>query len=266
MAQATTRDGLRLYYEDLGEGEPALLMTAAWCMSHTGHGFLPEHAAKSRRVLAPDWRGHGQSDKPQGDFGAKELIDDCEDLLKAAGVKRFVPVTLHHSGWVGVELRRRHPDHVPALVHLDWVVLPPPPPYMDLVKGLADPNGWKSASQALLNIFMANDPHIPAYTRLVREEMASYGADMWMRSGREIGASYAQWGSPLQALASLNPPCPTLHIYGQPDDPDFLAGQEAFARDHPWFAVKKVNARTPYAGFEMPDELAAAIESFLKGK
>jgi pimeloyl-ACP methyl ester carboxylesterase len=265
MAQATTRDGLRLYYEDLGKGEPALLLTSGWCQSHAGHGFLPAHAAKSRRVLALDWRGHGQSDKPRGEFGVKELIDDCEDLVKAAGVNRFVPVALHHSGWMGIELRRRHPDQVPALVLLHWVVLPPAAE-MGLVKGLVDPSGWKPTSEALLDVFMANDPHIPEYTRLIREEMPSYGADMWRRAGREIGAGFAKWGSPLEALASLDPPCPTLHIYSQPDGLAHLAGQEAFAQDHPWFQVKKVDARTPFAGFEIPDEIAAAVESFLKGK
>ena len=259
----TTVDGLRIHYEDMGRGEPALLMTPAWCMSHSGLGPLPARSAAHRRVLTLDWRGHGQSDQPSGDFGAKDLMQDCLAVIQASGVERFIPVTLHHSGWVGIELRRHLGDRVPRLVHLDWVVLPPPPFYMDLVHGLASPDRWQQARDQLLGIFLQNDIHNPDFTRMVQEEMRSYSGEMWMRSGREIGASYAQWDSPVRALASLTPPPPTLHIYGQPDDPGYLAGQQAFARENPWFHVHKVEALSPFAVFEMPDALAATIEAFV---
>ena len=207
MAQ-TTVDGLRIHYEDMGRGEPALLMTPAWCMSHSGLAQLPARSAAHRRVLTLDWRGHGQSDQPAGDFGAKDLMQDCLAVIQASGVERFIPVTLHHSGWVGIELRRHLGDRVPRLVHLDWVVLPPPPFYMDLLHGLASPDRWQQARDQLLGIFLQNDIHNPDFTRMVQEEMRSYSGEMWMRSGREIGASFAQWDSPLRALASLTPPPP----------------------------------------------------------
>src|SRR5207248_2254288 len=55
----TKSGGVTIRYEDLGQGEPALLMMPAWCMSHAGFGHLPEKLAARRRVLAVDWRGHG---------------------------------------------------------------------------------------------------------------------------------------------------------------------------------------------------------------
>lgn len=33
--------------------------------------------------------------------------------------------------------------------------------------------------------------------------------------------------SPLQALATLDPPAPVLHVYAQPEDPGYLAAQQA---------------------------------------
>jgi pimeloyl-ACP methyl ester carboxylesterase len=265
MAQANA-DGLKIHYEDMGRGEPALLMTPAWCMSHAGLGSLPARASANRRVLTLDWRGQGQSDKPSGDFGAAELVKDCLGMIEAAGVDRFIPVTLHHSGWVGIELRRQLGDRIPKVVYLDWVVLPPPPFYLDLVRGLAAPDGWQQARDQLLGLFLQNDIHNPDYTRMVQEEMRSYSGEMWMRSGREIGASFARWGSPVAALAALTPPPQTLHIYGQPDDPGYLAGQQAFAAENPWFHVHKVEALSPFAAFEMPDALAAIIEAFVTGR
>ena len=83
------------------------------------------------------------------------------------------------------------------------------------------------------------------------------------RAGREISAAYARAGSPLQALAKLEPPVAVLHLYAQPDDPGILAAQQSFGVAHPWFQVSKMQARSHYPMYEVPDEMAAAIERFL---
>lgn len=84
-----------------------------------------------------------------------------------------------------------------------------------------------------------------------------------MRAGREIGASYAQWGSPLEALTSLQPPVPVLHLYAQFKDPEFLAAQESFATTHPWFNARKLKAKSHFPTLEVPNEIATAIEEFV---
>ncbi len=101
--------------------------------------------------------------------------------------------------------------------------------------------------------------------RFVREEMGAFGVDMWARAAREISAAYAQAGSPLQALAALDPAPPVLHLYAQPDDPGYLSAQESFAAAHPWFSVRKLHARSHFPMFEVPDEMASAIERFVRG-
>ncbi|MDR5694421.1 MAG: hypothetical protein QN198_08050 [Armatimonadota bacterium] len=103
---------------------------------------------------------------------------------------------------------------------------------------------------------------IPALTHFVREDMGSYPFEMWARAGREIGAAYAKAGSPLQALASLDPPVPVLHLYAQPEDPGYLAAQRSFGAAHPWFQVLKLQARSHFPMYEVPDEMAMAIERF----
>jgi hypothetical protein len=86
-----------------------------------------------------------------------------------------------------------------------------------------------------------------------------------MRSGREIEASYRRRGSPLRALAELNPPPKVLHVYGQPPTEEYLAAQERFSRDHEWFSVRRIAARTHFSMLESPGEAAAAIEELASG-
>ncbi len=58
-------------------------------------------------------------------------------------------------------------------------------------------------------------------------------------------------------------PCPTLHLYAQPADDAVLAAQLAYGAEHPWFRVHRLAARSHFPMFEVPDEVAAAIEDFL---
>jgi pimeloyl-ACP methyl ester carboxylesterase len=99
--------------------------------------------------------------------------------------------------------------------------------------------------------------------RFVWEEMGSYGFDMWSKAAREISRNYSRWGSPLQALAGLQPGLPVLHVYAQPDEASFLTAQQAFAAEHPWFHVQKLAAHSHFPMFEVPGDIVQAIERFV---
>jgi hypothetical protein len=45
-----------IYYDDCGQGEPALLFTPGWCATREAYGRLPDLCAAHRRMLALDWR------------------------------------------------------------------------------------------------------------------------------------------------------------------------------------------------------------------
>jgi pimeloyl-ACP methyl ester carboxylesterase len=127
---------------------------------------------------------------------------------------------------------------------------------------MQDPARWQEARDRVFATWLegVTDSDVVWF---VREVMGSYGFEMWARAGREITTAYAQYGTPLKALAELDPPVPTLHLYGQPPDPGYLAAQEAFAAQHPWFRVRRLAARSHFPTIEAPAEVAAAIEAFM---
>jgi pimeloyl-ACP methyl ester carboxylesterase len=251
--------GTRISYDDEGRGEPAFLFMPGWCGSRRVFDQLAARCATRRRTLALDWRGHGQSEAPVGDFGASALVGDALSVIEASGADRVVPVALSHAGWVAIELRRTLGSRVATLVLLDWIILEPPPPFLGALQALQDPALWQQTREQLFSMWI-HGLEIPELSRYVREDMGSYGFDMWSRAGREIGAAYAKAGSPLHALTTLNPPMPVLHLYAQPDDAGYLAAQQSFSAAHPWFQVRKVQARSHFPLLEAPDEVATAIE------
>ena len=100
--------------------------------------------------------------------------------------------------------------------------------------------------------------------RHIRSEMESHGFEDWARAGREISAMYAQEGDPLQALSQLRPLVPVLHVYAEPRTAEYLSAQELFARDHSWFAVRRLEAISHFPTLEVPDETARVIEEFIQ--
>ena len=254
--------GIRISYEDHGQQEPALLFMPGWCGSRRVFDDLVRRCATRRRTLALDWRGHGKSARPTDDFGAGDLADDALAVIEASQVQQAVPVALSHAGWIAIELRRRLGSRIPKLVLLDWIVLDAPPPFLGALQSLQDPAQWRQTREQLFSMWL-HGPDLPALTDYVRDDMGSYPFEMWARAGREIGAAYAKAGNPLHALASLNPPVPVLHLYAQPDDPGYLAAQRSFSAAHPWYQTSKLEAHSHFPMYEVPDEMAMAIERFV---
>jgi len=262
MPTAITSDGVKIHYEDMGQGEPALLLMTAWCMSNSVYRHLLPKCAEHRRVLSLDWRGHGKSETPQSDFGAEGLLKDALAVIEASGAQQIIPVSSSHSGWITTELRKILGDRIPKIINTDWVVLPPPPEYMDLVNLLAQPESWEKARDILFSIWLDGVEN-PEVISFVRDEMGGYGADTWLRSGRVIGSNYATGGYPLKALSELSPNVPALHIYSQPPDPGYFQAQQDFSTQNPWFSVHRLEAHSHFPTLEVADEIASVIEKFV---
>lgn len=253
---------LMIVYEDSGAGEPAILCLPGWCAGRAAFDELASRLASGHRVLTMDWRGHGGSSSPASDFGASELVDDALAVIAASGARRVVPVATAHAGWVAIDLRRRLGDRIAKLVLVDWIVTDPPPPFLGALAAMQDPAKALQVRDQLFAMWTQGVQH-PGVLRYVREDMGAYPAAMWSRAGREIAAGYAREGSPLQALGALEPPMPVLHLYAQPADPAYLAAQVAFAAEHPWFTVCKLDARSHFPTIEVPEQVQSPIEAFV---
>ena len=60
------RDGVRIYYEVYGAGEPTVLLLPTWSIIHSRHWKMQiPYLARHCRVLTFDGRGNGRSDRPR---------------------------------------------------------------------------------------------------------------------------------------------------------------------------------------------------------
>jgi pimeloyl-ACP methyl ester carboxylesterase len=248
-------------YDDRGVGEPAFVCLPGWCSDRFQFSPLVDQLSGSRRTIVLDWRGHGDSDIPDGDYGYEDMTEDILAVIDDAAVERIIPVAAAHAGWAALDLYRRLGDRVVGFVFMDWMVMGAPPPFIAGLQGMQQPAEWATVRDQLFQMWRGGGSNPGVEEQIAR--MNSFGADTWMRAGREIEAAYQRHGAPVEALASFDPPVPTMHVYAQPADPEVLRVQQAFASEHPWFRVHRVDAQSHFPQFEVSDEIAGLIEGFV---
>ena len=111
----TTANGLRIYYEQHGQGEPLLLIRG---LGSTCEGFKEQIVglAPQFKVIAFDNRCVGRSDQPQRTFTIADMADDTAALLDAIEVGSAHVFGVSLGGMVAQELALRHPHKVRRLV------------------------------------------------------------------------------------------------------------------------------------------------------
>jgi 3-oxoadipate enol-lactonase len=102
-----------LFGEDTGAGGvPVLLLHELGGSSESWREVIPS-LTTDRRVIAPDFRCAGRSEKPPGAFTLADVADDLDALLGAPDLTVPVDVIGAASGSVvGALLAIRHPDRV----------------------------------------------------------------------------------------------------------------------------------------------------------
>jgi pimeloyl-ACP methyl ester carboxylesterase len=255
-------NSLKIYYNDIGEGEPAILYLSGWCDSRNSFNQFTFSCAKNRRVIAPDWRGHGKSDKPASDFGFKELVEDALAVIEQSKINTFIPVAKANGGWAAIELKRLLHSRIPKMIFIDWQLFAPPDTYFTIINSLQNKDEYKQAHKKFLDILLKEVDNTEVI-RLVKSEMGSYGFDMWEKAAKAIIGAYKNHGSPLNLLTLIKPDIPVLHLYSQPDEHGYLVSQENFSASHEWFKVRKLNLKSHFLTIEVPELAASIVEQFI---
>ena len=108
-------NGLDVYYEDYGEGEPLLLIHGGTATSQSWASHLPAFT-EHFKVFTPDSRGHDRTDNPAGELGYRIMADDAAALINALGLQRPLVLGYSDGGQIALELGLRYPGLARALV------------------------------------------------------------------------------------------------------------------------------------------------------
>lgn len=219
-----------LHVGQWGVEGPVVLATHGITGTHRSYLALADRLPDNTRLVAPDLRGRGKSNRITGPFGMAAHADDLAAILDHLDVASAVVVGHSMGGAVAVTMAARHPDRVERLVLVDGgapfspepIELPPDQSVEDLVRAAIGPaldrlDMTFPALEAYLDFWRAH-PSWQEWTAFA-EDAFTYdlvGEPPALRSGVDKAAILADGGELLtsrvvfDAFAALRQPATLL--------------------------------------------------------
>src|SRR3954452_23003734 len=113
------RDGVNLYYEVYGAGEPTVFLLPTWSIIHSRHWKMQiPYLARHCRVLTFDGRGNGRSDRPAGGYDEREFAHDALAVMDATGTEHAQLVSLSLGAQRALLLAAEQPERIDGAVFI----------------------------------------------------------------------------------------------------------------------------------------------------
>ena len=244
--------GVRLRVTSQGpQDAPVMLMLHGY--SDSGFSFsrvlplLPDNV----RVIVPDQRGHGDSERPEHGYTIDDFADDAVALMDALHVPRATIVGHSMGSFVARRVAEKAPERVTRLILLSGAPSARNSVLTDLaadVQALSDP-----VDPAFVRDFQLSTVH-----RVIPEDFLARA----IVESRRVPVRV--WKATIAGLLAFSPSvnplaCPTLVLGGDKDAVFARPEQEALAASIPGASVHIVPGIGHALHWEAPEEFVALI-------
>lgn len=108
-------NGMQLYYEVSGEGDPLVVLHGAYMSIETMGGIIPK-LAETHKVYALEFQGHGRTTDIDRPITYQNLANDVAAFMDAVGLEKADVFGYSMGAGAGLQLAIRHPEKVEKLV------------------------------------------------------------------------------------------------------------------------------------------------------
>lgn len=256
-------NGINIYHEVYGSGEPILLIMGLGGSMFGWQSQIPT-LSQYLRVIAFDNRGSGRSDMPESDYSMSLFADDAAGLLQALGLESAHVFGVSMGGMIAQELALRHPSMVRSLIL--GVTSPSPLAIPPLPKAF-------EATVKAQEMEPRQAFETTIWTGYSDEYLAANKEDIWRRAQAE--AAYASppefWRRHYDAVVRHDTrerlgdiAAPTLVIGGE-DDPLFPPENSRYLAEHIPHAELTLFPRMRHSfNVELEEETNQAVLDFVR--
>ena len=109
-------NGLNMYYEIYGEGEPLVLIHGGGSTIETSFGRIIPLLMKKRKLIAVELQAHGHTNDREVPFSFSQDADDVVSLLNTLKVERADFLGFSNGGNTVIEIALRHPQVINKII------------------------------------------------------------------------------------------------------------------------------------------------------
>ncbi len=206
------RDGIELQYRESGDprGIPVILLHGVSDSLRCWKPFT-DALPRSIRAIAISQRGHGDSSKPNGDYGSSAFAGDLAELMDTLRLERAHIVAHSMSTWIAQRFARDYAERVESLT---------------LIGGFVTLAGNAGVQEMMASIDGMGETIEPAFVQAFQEAtvstpLGSAYLDMVVAESFKVPAHV--WRATFAAMAHEKPAptpvlCPTLLISCEKDE------------------------------------------------
>jgi pimeloyl-ACP methyl ester carboxylesterase/predicted glycosyltransferase len=225
------RDGVRVFWERYGDGEPTVLLLPTWSIIHSRFwkAQIP-YLARHCRVITFDGRGNGRSDRPVGveQYATGEFAADAIAVMDANDAERVTLLSLSCGALWATAIAADHPERVAGVVYIGPAVALAPQhperadvPFDDELpsdKGWAKYNSryWAKDYGGFLEFFFAKCFSEPHSTKQI-EDCVAWALDTSPETLADATRGIGFGGPEPFFERCERVACPTLVIHGDED-------------------------------------------------
>lgn len=115
-------NGVRLHYVMSGHGDDVVVLLHGWPESWYAWRKIIPILAHQYTVIAPDMRGYGDSEHPEGGYDKRTVAEDIHQLVKSLGYDRIFLIGQDMGGPVSYAYAAAYPDEVKRFVFIESAV------------------------------------------------------------------------------------------------------------------------------------------------
>lgn len=109
-------NGLHIYYEIHGNGNPLVLIHGGGSTIETTFGRLIPAISKNRKVIAVEMQAHGRTDDRTSPLSFQQDADDIASLLQRLNISKADFLGFSNGGQTLIEIALRHPGCINKLI------------------------------------------------------------------------------------------------------------------------------------------------------
>jgi non-heme chloroperoxidase len=258
-ADVRLASGIRLRYLEQGDraGRAVIMLHGLADSSFSFSRILP-HLSEVHRLLVPDLRGHGESDRPPEGYGPRDMAEDVLGLMDALGIERATLVGHSMGTFVVQQAALAAPQRVAGLVLIGSATTALNEVLLELQGSLADlPDPVPEEFVREFQVGTTHQPTPEGFMARVVAESRKAPARVWRAALAGLLGEERFTGLGEARI-------PALLLWGERDGIFPLSEQEALFETLPVASLKVYRETGHSPHWERPREVVRDLERFLR--